>query len=203
MMLWIKRIKYRKALEQYKLIVEGISNLTIGLLKDIGSPEDFMKYPDSDDLLIVAEIQDLCELIVRYNDNPLAHSSTSLGLSCYQSLVKNFNNLTRMKTEYTINQINVKAINEIPVDEDDDGGNLHKSLVAAGHGVSERLKGSILACHAKILRDLSSIRNSIRLEVIDVRLNNDIIKEHFKGKEKHKKVELKISAVNNTEEVQK
>lgn len=206
-MLWLKRIKYKRQANEYRIIVEGLSNLIIGLLKDLGSPNDFINYPDSDDLLLTAEIQDLCELIVRYNDNMFAHSSTTLGLSCFVNLTKNYNELMKIKTELYVNRSNIDALKNVAKAVYDEHGEEaiqnHLKLKNTCENMSEKMISLMKQLHANVLSDLSSMRTAVRIEMIDVRLERDIIKDHFKGKEEHKKIELQISKINEEKEVQK
>lgn len=202
MIIW-KRIKYRQALREYKQIVASISDLTVGLLKDLSSIDDFLGYPDSDDLLILAEIQDLGLLIVRYNNNALAHPSTILALSKYGDVIRQFRKLIKLKSDFITNTNQLVALQsvapQIEANEDEAALEMHIKMINTSEKMVFDVRNICNKIHSKLLMDTSAMRNAIRIENIDVKTNTDIIKDHFKGKKKHSRIELKISDTNKGE----
>ena len=118
-------------------------------------------------------------------------------------MIKQFRKLIKLKSDFITHTNQLVALQsvtpQIQANEDEAGLELHVKMINTSEKMVFDIRNTCNAIHSKLLMDTSSMRNAIRIENIDVKTDTDIIKDHFKGKKKHSRIELKISDANKGE----
>ena len=209
MILLFERLKYRQALKEYKSIVLSIDKMSFALLNDLSTIDQFNANEENVELMILSGILDMNDLLIRYEENPLALLSTTVSFSSYHNNVKIFSELLQMKVKiqresFNINVMSAAQMAALTGEQDEEAAtqlaNEAKDRMMAHR--QQTLKQMTLK-HAELLRIISSIRSSIRQESIDVATDVDIIKKRHVPRKERKQMKIEIRHINNEEEKNK
>jgi len=207
--LLFERLKYRQALKEYKSIVLSIDKMSFALLNDLSTIDQFNANEENVELMILSGILDMNDLLIRYEENPLALLSTTVSFSSYHNNVKIFSELLQMKVKiqresFNINVMSAAQMAALTGEQDEEAAtqlaNEAKDRMMANR--QQTLKQMTLK-HAELLRIISSIRSSIRQESIDVATDVDIIKKRHVPHKERKQMKIEIRHINNEEEKNK
>lgn len=202
MILLFDKIKYRQALIEYKNIVSGIDKLTFGLLNDLSTLNQFNANEENVELILLSAILDLNDLLLRYEENPLALLSTSVSFSSYHKNVKIFSELLRMKAAVQFDSINISMLESAPINNEKVEEMTSNLKDKTNDHRTETIRKMIMK-HAELLRCISSIRSAIRAEVMDVSTDVDIIKKRHMPRKERKQMNIKIHQLNDEEKNKK
>lgn len=201
-MFWFKRLKYKKYLNNYKLIVDMLSQVIQSLLHDLGNVEQFFGYRDNEDILVIHSLSDATVLIMAYCDNPLSRPSTILALKNYEKCIKQFDELIKLKSAYKVYQLEISNIQKFgrPKKEDgEDAVTIYEKELSNALTRLGQIEIEANHIHSLILKEISRIRAILRYELIQVNTDADIIADRC-GMIKKNKINIKINKVDQPEE---
>lgn len=201
MMLFFKRIKYRKDLKSYCKIVTGLSDILTQIIKDASSPTEFLNYDESAMVLFVSELVDAVKLISLYSMNRLSKPTTICCLNNFKAITDVYDNLINTKCAFSDACFKKHLTEEAMsvVSDEVELARLKQSYIQINKIIDKNiLKAKKL--HFEMIRIVSSVRSALRNEFLAVCMEKDIIAEFYGMTKVSDEIQLTITKLEKANE---